>query len=238
MATRIGDILSYRAKTKKFQEEAKAQEAALDDLPTQAALFTEQVATVAKALKPFAKDSLEVEETPDDSAFEYTAYENAISPALDVGQQSMINRMAKDYLGGTYAEGVDYVMDEDGKFIPKMLAGDAFSMMTYKSKPKTDMGLNIDISLPPVPEINLEGIRAANKEILEGRSLKLNVDGDGDAYQWTGYQDEVDYWKERLRQKKLASPYNPHLAGEKGSYQGPLPYICLLYTSPSPRDQA
>jgi hypothetical protein len=169
MATRIGDILSYRAKTKKFQDEAKAQEAALDDFPTQASLFIEQVATTAKTLKPFAKDSLEVGETPDNNAFEYTPYENAISPGLNVGQQSFINRMAKDALGGAYAEDIDYVMDEDGKFVPKMLAGDAFSMMTYKSKPKTNMGFNIDTSLPAVPEINLNGIRAANKKIMEGQ---------------------------------------------------------------------
>ena len=173
MGTKIRDILSYRAKTKKLQEEASAQEAALDDFPTQASLFVKQVADTATALKPFAKD----EKTPkaeesDNSAFEYTAYENAISPALDVGQQSMINRMAETALRGAYAEGVDYVMDEDGKFVPKMLAGDAFSMMTYKSKPKTNMGFNIDTSLPEVPEINLEGIKAANKEILEGRAKK------------------------------------------------------------------
>lgn len=222
MATRIGDILSYRAKTKKLQEEASAQEAALDDFPTQASLFIKEVADTATALKPFAKDKTPKAEESDNSAFEYTAYENAISPGLDVGQQSMINRMAKDYLGGTYAEGVDYVMDEDGKFVPKMLAGDAFSMMTYKSKPKTDMGFNIDTSLPPVPEINLEGIKAANKKILEGKSIK--IDEAGNAYQWTGAQDTVDEWKERLRQKDLAGS-NPHLAGEPGSYQGPLPYI-------------
>ena len=176
MATRIGDILSYRAKTKKLQEEASSQEAALDDFPTQAALFVKQVADTATALKPFAKDEkMPKAEESDNSAFEYTAYENAISPGFDVGQQSMINRMAEDSLGNIYAEGVDYVMDEDGNFVPKMLSGDAadnaFSMMTYKSKPKTNMGFNIDISLPKVPEINLDGIKAANQAILDGRAV-------------------------------------------------------------------
>ena len=177
MATRIGDILSYRAKTKKLQEEASAQEAALDDFPTQASLFVKQVADTATALKPFAKDEgmPKEEKESDNNAFEYTAYENAISSGLDVGQQSMINRMAEDSLGGIYAEGVDYVMNENGEFVPKMLTGsaadNAFSMMTTKRKPKTDMGFDIDTSFPAVPEISLNGIKAANKAILDGKSV-------------------------------------------------------------------
>ena len=175
MATRIGDILSYRAKTKKLQEEASAQEAALDDFPTQASLFVKQVADTATALKPFAKDEEmpKKEKESDNNAFEYTAYENAISSGLDVGQQSMINRMAEDSLGGIYAEGVDYVMNENGEFVPKMLTGsaadNAFSMMTTKRKPKTDMGFDIDTSFPAVPEISLNGIKTANKKIMDGK---------------------------------------------------------------------
>tara|TARA_S200002703_G_scaffold43369_3_gene37776 strand:+ start:2332 stop:2940 length:609 start_codon:yes stop_codon:yes gene_type:complete len=137
MAIREGDVQVQRAAMSSLLQKAEASEAAFYDPITQAFnLGTEIAGSVGTMMNL----------TPKAIAFKEGLFpsKSPIQPDSVYGQavkmnyaQDSINSMAKLSLGDSYAEGVNYTMDAQGKFMPK-LATD----FQLTSRP-TDMGLNV-----------------------------------------------------------------------------------------------
>ena len=137
MAIREGDVQVQRAAMSSLLQKAEASEAAFYDPITQAFnLGTEIAGSVGTMMNL----------TPKAIAFKEGLFPSkpAVQPESVYGQavkmnyaQDSINSMAKLSLGDAYAEGVNYTMDAQGKFMPK-LATD----FQLTGRP-TDMGLNV-----------------------------------------------------------------------------------------------
>lgn len=137
MAIREGDIQVQKAAMSSLLEKAEASEAAFYDPITQGFNFATEVAGSVGTVMNL---------TPKAIAFKEGLFPSkpAIQPDSVYGQavqmnytQDSINSMAKLSLGESYAEGVNYEMDAQGRFMPK-LARD----LQLTGRP-TDMGLNV-----------------------------------------------------------------------------------------------
>ena len=172
MATRKGDVITYKSKTRELQEGAEAQEAAFDDEWTQAAKLGTSIMDKWNIAKGFAKTDKEETKESDNEAFEYDTYEQA----MDLGGPSreFVNSMAKTKLGDAYIEGQNYRIGEDGNFEIDMYSEEG-GLLNLKPK-KTDMGLKTPDTSNLFPErkepveVTLSNIQAANQAILDGKA--------------------------------------------------------------------
>lgn len=177
MATRVGDVITYKSKTRKYQDDAKRTTAAFNDLGTQAGLLGKTVMDTLNIAKDFIPKEKAVEESSlgrdnvledynqgiglfdvdaaDEAALQYK--DNEIETLKDLDDYNSISKT-----GG---------VNIDGKNV-ELGYGDTSLIDASKKNPVVEKKID-----NPYVFVNHEGISNAASRILSGDTIEAGSHG-------------------------------------------------------------
>jgi hypothetical protein len=213
MATRAGDVITYKSKTRKYQDDAKRTTAAFNDLGTQAGLLGKTVVDTLNIAEDFIPKEKAVEESSLGRDNVLEDYNEGIGLFdVDAADEAALQFADDKTLPGKLADLDDYNALTEDSFIPKGVKvegknvelgyGDTSLIDAYKKNPVVEKKID-----NPYVLVNHQGISNAASRILSGDTIESGSHGGFNAVPLNSTK-----WQEQQRagtlKQKLANKTN------------------------------